>query len=49
MTRMVSSIVGLALGLSVLLAGCSGETPGPVETAPGAVIEMVALTVEGMT
>ena len=54
MTRTFSSLVGLvvlALGLSVLLAGCSGETPGgaPVETAPGAVIETVALTVEGMT
>ncbi len=52
MTRTFSSLVGLgvlALGLSVLLAGCSGEIPEPVEPAPDAVIETVALTVEGMT
>ncbi len=52
MTRTFSSLVGLvvpALGLSVLLAGCSGEIPEPVEPAPDAVIESVALTVEGMT
>ena len=52
MTRTCSSVaglVGLALGLSVLLAGCRGEIPGPVEPAPDAVIESVALTVEGMT
>ena len=52
MTRTFSSLVGLVvlvLGPSVLLAGCSGEIPEPVETAPGAVIETVALTVEGMT
>ncbi len=52
MTRTFSSLVGvvvLALGLSVLLAGCSGEIPEPVEPAPDTVIESVALTVEGMT
>ena len=52
MTRTFSSLVGmviLAVGLSALLAGCSGEIPGPVETSPDAVIETVALTVEGMT
>ncbi len=52
MTRTFWSLVGLvvlALGLPMLLAGCSGEISGPVETAPDAVIETVALTVEGMT
>ncbi len=52
MTRTFSSRVGpvvLALGLPMLLAGCNGEIPGPVETAPDAVIETVALRVEGMT
>ncbi len=52
MTRTCSSAVGLAilaLGLPMLLAGCSGEIPEPVETPPDAVIETVALTVEGMT
>ena len=52
MTRTFSSVVGLvvlAVGLPMLLAGCSGEIPGPVETSPDAVIETVALTVEGMT
>ena len=52
MTRTFSSLVGLvvlAVGLSALLAGCSREIPEPVETAPGAVIETVALAVEGMT
>ncbi len=52
MTRTCSSVVGLvvlALGLSVPLAGCRGEIPEPVELAPDAVIESVALAVEGMT
>ncbi len=52
MTRTFSSLVGLvvlALGLPMLLAGCSGEIPEPLETTPDAVIETVALTVEGMT
>ena len=52
MTRTVSAPVGLvvlALGLSRLLAGSSGEIPEPVEPAPDAVIESVALRVEGMT
>ena len=52
MTRTCSSLGGLgvlALGLPMLLAGCSGEIPAPVETAADAVIETVALTVEGMT
>ncbi len=52
MTRTFSSLVGLvvlALGLSVLLSGCSGEIPEPVELAPDAVIETVALRVDGMT
>ncbi len=52
MTRTFSSLVGLvvlALGLSGLLAGCSGEIPEPVEPGPDAVIESVALRVEGMT
>ncbi len=52
MTRTFSSLVGLvvlAVGLLALLAGCSGEIPGPAETAPDAGIETVALTVEGMT
>ena len=51
-TRTCSSlvgVVGLTLGLSVLLAGCSGEIPKTVEPAPDAVIESVALRVEGMT
>ena len=36
MTRTFWSLVGLvvlALGLPMLLAGCSGEIPEPVETA----------------
>ncbi len=52
MTRTFSSVVSLvvlAVGLPMLLAGCSGEIPEPVELAPDAVIETVALTVEGMT
>ena len=52
MVRTCSSLVGLVvLGLSLpmLLAGCGGETAGPVETTADAVIEAVALTVEGMT
>ena len=52
MTRTCSSLGGLgvlALSLSMLLAGCSGEIPGPVEAAADAVIETVVLTVEGMT
>ena len=52
MTRTFSSRVGLvvlAVGLPALLGGCSREIPGPVETAPDAVIETVALRVEGMT
>ncbi len=52
MIRTISSLVGLvvlALALSAAILGCSGETSGPVETAPDAVIETVALTVEGMT
>ncbi len=43
-------VVGLALAFSVLVAGCGGEAPHSVETAPaGAVLDTVALTVEGMT
>ncbi len=50
MTRTFSALLGLiVLGLSVLLAGCSGEIPEPVEPAPDAVIESVVLRVEGMT
>ncbi len=52
MTRTFSSLVrlvGLAGALSVLLVGCSGDTLGPVEPAPDAIIETVALRVEGMT
>ena len=52
MRRTFSSLVGLvvlALSLSAMLTGCGSEIPGPVETAPDAVIETVALTVEGMT
>ncbi len=52
MTPTFSSLVGLVVlgvGLSALLAGCGGETSAPVETAPGVVIDTVALTVEGMT
>ena len=42
--------VGLAFALSVLVAGCGGEAPHSVETArAGAVVDTVALTVEGMT
>ncbi len=50
--RTFSSLVGLAvlaLGMAGVLAGCDGETSGPVEPATDAVIETVALTVEGMT
>ncbi|HJN45440.1 MAG: hypothetical protein QGI10_09965 [Vicinamibacterales bacterium] len=52
MMRTFSSLVGLAvlaLGLAGVLAACDGETSGPVEPATDAVIETVALTVEGMT
>jgi len=52
MVRTCSSLVSLvvlALGLPMLLAGCGGETARPVETTADAVIETVALTVEGMT
>ena len=52
MTRTFSSLVSLvilAVGLSALVAGCTGEIPRPVETASDAVIKTVALTVEGMT
>ena len=52
MTRTFSSLVGLvvlALGLPMLLAGCIGEIPEHVETAPDAVVETVVLNVEGMT
>lgn len=52
MTRRFSALAGLAvlgLGLPMLLAGCGGEIPEPVETAPGVTIETVALAVEGMT
>ena len=52
MTRTFSALGGLlvlALGFSVLLAGCSGEAASePVDTAPDAAIETVALTVGGM-
>ena len=52
MTRTWSQVVGLmmlALGVPVWLAGCRGEAPAPVEIAPGAVVNTVALNVEGMT
>ena len=52
MTRSFSTrvgLVGFALSFSVLAAACGGEAPPSVETAPGAVLETVALTVEGMT
>ncbi len=52
MVRTLPSLVGLmvlVLGLPMLLAGCGGETARPVETTADAVIETVALTVEGMT
>ena len=51
MTRTFSALGGLlvlALGFSVLLAGCRGEAE-PVDTTPDAPIETVALTVGGMT
>ncbi len=51
MTRTLSQVVSLmvfALGLSVWLAGC-GEAPATMETPPGAVVNTVALNVEGMT
>ncbi len=49
MTRTFVGLVILALGLAVPLVGCAGETSEPMEAAPDAVIETVALTVEGMT
>ena len=52
MVRTCSSLVGLlvlALGFSVLLAGCSGEVASEPVAAPDAAIEAVALTVGGMT
>ena len=52
MVRTCSSLVGLVvlvLSLPMLLVGCGGEIAEPVETTPDAVIEAVALTVEGMT
>ena len=52
MTRTFSSLSGLVVlagGLSVLLVGCTDEVFKPVETAPDAVIDTVALRVEGMT
>ncbi len=45
----IGGLAGLAFGLSVLLAGCGGESREPVEPAPDAIIESVALAVEGMT
>ena len=45
----LGGLVSLALGLSVLVVGCSGEAPAQVETAPGVVTETVVLNVEGMT
>ena len=52
MNRSEPSLVGLAvLGLcfSVLLTGCRGEAPTPPEAVPGASLDSVSLTVEGMT